>query len=80
MKKFYLFQQRGVTERFFCGNIYESLPTDDIKFNGQLLDFEFCVQLGFCLEFDSRKDANDYSKNQQEYLNKSDNYANQATW
>jgi len=78
MKKFYLFQNIGVAERFFCGNIYENLPTDRIKYHGESMMFKDCCEEGICKEFDSRKEANQYSFMEQESMEDSNNYANQA--
>jgi len=78
MKKFYLFQESGVTERFFCGNIYENLPADEIKCYGQLLTFKDCSELGMCREFNSKKEVNEHSRMEEKSMEHSNNYANQA--
>ena len=78
MKKFYLFQERGVVEKFFCGDICENFPTDEIKHHGHLMMFKDCAEEGVCKEFSSRTEANKYSSNEREYLEDSNNYANQA--
>jgi len=78
MKKFFLFQCKGITDRFFCGNIYEAEPTDEIRYHGQEMTFESCVNFGVCKEFNSRKEANIFSKNQEDLMEDSNNYANRA--
>jgi hypothetical protein len=78
MKKFYLFTQKGITDRFFCGNIYEALPSDMIKIYREVIDFETCVQSEFCKEFETRKQANEYSRMEEKNMEDSDNYASRA--
>lgn len=41
MKRFFLFTQRGMTDRFFCGDIYEAYSTDEIRFCGDVITFQF---------------------------------------
>ena len=78
MKKYYLFSERGTTERFFCGNIYEALPGDKIKIDGELISFEFAEEIERCKSFATRKEANDYSRAEDEAMEESNNYANRA--
>jgi hypothetical protein len=78
MKKFYLFQERGVTEMFFCGNIYQAMPNDEIKYHGQLMMFIDCATEGVCKEFLTRKEANNFSRMEEDSMQDSNNYANQA--
>lgn len=78
MKKFFLFTKRGMTDRFFCGNIYEAFSSDEIRYHGEMMDFAFCVQIGACKEFSTRKDANEYSRSEEEAMEDSNNYAQKA--
>ena len=78
MKQFFLFTERGTTDRFFCGNIYEALPTDIIRFNGCPMPFSDCVEMEFCKVFNTRKEANDYSRAEEEAMEDSNEYARQA--
>jgi hypothetical protein len=78
MKRFYLFTVRGITDRFFCGNIYEALPTDTIKTHGHPMTFQEWADEGVCKAFDTRKQANDYSRNERIAMEDSNNYANRA--
>ena len=77
-KRFYLFTERGVTDRFYCGNIYEALPDDEIKVHGSCMSFKTALELQFCKEFTTRKAANEYSRSQEGAMEDSNNYANNA--
>ena len=79
MKKlFYLFTERGMTDRFFCGNIYESLPTDEIRYTGDLRTFADCEMDQLCKVFNTRKEANAFSSNEEEAMEDSNQYAREA--
>jgi len=78
MKKFYLFTERGITDRFYCGNIYEALATDEIRYHGCLMSYQDCVNEELCKEFETRKKANEYSRSEEEAMENSNNYANRA--
>ena len=78
MKKFYLFTQRGITGRFFCGAIYEALPTDKIRMHGEILTFQDCVNFEFCKVFESETEANEYSESEYNAMDESDSYAQKA--
>ena len=77
MEKFYLFQQRGVTDSYFCGNIYEKLPTDIMTFEG-MITFNDCVIMGLAKVFNTRKEANMFSDSEEEQMEHDNNYANRA--
>ncbi len=70
--------QRGITDRFYCGNIYEKLPTDEINYHGQPMSFAECVDAEFCKVFNTSKEANDYSRAEESAMEDSNNYANRA--
>ena len=78
MKKFFLFTERGLTDRFFCGNIYEALPDDKIRYHGCPMTFKECAEQELCKAFKSRKEANDFSRAEAEAMKDSDNYAREA--
>lgn len=78
MKQFFLFTERGMTDRFFCGNIYEALPTDTIRYNGCPMPFSDCVELELCKVFNTRKEANAFSSAEQEAMEDSNEYAREA--
>ena len=78
MGKFFLFTERGTTGRFYCGNIYEALPTDEIRVDGELISFEFAEEIERCKSFSTRKEANDFSRSEDEAMEESNNYANRA--
>ena len=78
MKKYYLFTQRGLTARYFCGTIYHKLPTDEIRVNGDLMTFEDAEQIGSCLAFEDEDQAQDYAISQWTSLNDDNEYARQA--
>lgn len=78
MKQFFLFTERGMTDRFFCGNIYEALPTDTIRYNGYPMPFSDCVELELCKVFNTRKEANAFSSAEQEAMEDSNEYAREA--
>ena len=60
--KTYLFSTRGITDRFFCGNIYvDKMPTDRINYHGTLMTFQECEDEGFCKSFDTLKEARAFS-------------------
>lgn len=77
-KQFFLFTARGITDRFFCGNVYESFASDEIKVDGEPITFAFAVEIGRCKVFDSRKEANDYSRSEEDAMIQSDRYASEA--
>lgn len=76
--RFFLFQERGITDRFFCGNIHEALTTDEIRYNGCPMTFSECEQQGLCKSFATRKEANEYNMAEDEAMEDSNNYANRA--
>ena len=78
MKQFFLFTQKGITERFYCGNIYEGLPTDEIRYNGCPFTFEFCAEQNLCKVFANRKDANNCSLTETNAMYDSNQYAQDA--
>jgi hypothetical protein len=78
MKKFYLFTERGITDRYFCGNIYEASPDDTIRYNREVVTFDFCEAVGVCMAFDTRKEANQYSLSQQAVMEDENVYARRA--
>ena len=78
IKKFYLFTEKGITDTFYCGNIYEEMPDDEIRYHGCPMTFQDCVNEELCKEFDTRKQANDYSRMQEEQMQDSNDYANRA--
>lgn len=78
MKKFFLFTQRGLTDRFFCGNIYEKMPSDEVRYNGCLMPFSDCEEEGLCKSFETLKDANKFSRNEEIAMQESDEYAQEA--
>ena len=77
MKKFYLFQQRGITDSYFCGNVYEKLPTDIMTFEG-MITFNDCVIMGLAMVFDTKKECIAYSDQQEEQMDHENNYARNA--
>ena len=80
MKKYYLFTQRGETDRFFCGNIYEALPSDEIRYHGQFVSFSFCEEENLCKCFATRKEANAYSRIEERSMEESNEYARRAMY
>lgn len=78
MKLFYLFTERGVTDRFYCGNIYEQLPTDTIRVHGQPMTFQEAAGLEFCKVFTTLKNAQDYSQAEEMNMEDSNNFAHRA--
>jgi hypothetical protein len=80
MKQFFLFTERGMTDRFFCGNIYEALPTDEIRYHGDLRNFADCLEDGICKVFATRKEANTFSSTEQEAMEDSNEYARDAMY
>lgn len=81
MKKlFYLFTERGMTDRFFCGNIYEALPTDEIRYCGDLRTFGDLQEDGCCKVFDTRKEANAFSSQEEDAMQDSNEYAQKAMY
>jgi len=77
---FYLFTQKGTTDRFFCGNIYEGEPSDEIKYHGCPMTFSECMNEGLCKEFATRKKANQFSNNEEVYMQESNEYAARAMY
>lgn len=78
MKKFFLFTTRGITERFFCGNIYEANPSDTINYHGIRMTFADCENQQLCKSFETRKEANAFSSAEQEAMEDSNEYAREA--
>lgn len=80
MKKFYLFSVRGITDRFFCGDIYEALPGDEIWVHGIPLTFAECVEMGKCKAFGTRREAEHYSDCEDVSMEYSNYYAQNAMY
>ena len=77
-KKHFLFTVRGMTDRYFCGNIYCKSPDDRIKVCGEILTFSECEEIGHCEKYDTEKDANMRSNNQQKDMKADNAYAQEA--
>ncbi len=75
MTRFYLFTEKSITDRFFCGNIYNSNPSDTIRFHGCPMTFEECENEGNCKSFETKKEANEYSNSEESAMADSNAYA-----
>jgi len=73
--QFYLFTEKGITDRFFCGNIYEAQANDPIRYHGCPMTFQECADNNLCKQFATRKEANQYSRVQERFLELSNNHA-----
>ena len=78
MKKFYLFQQRGITDSYFCGNVYELSAVDEIRYNGDIMPISVLLAMGICKVFNTRKECDDFSDSEEEQMAHEDNYAQRA--
>jgi hypothetical protein len=76
--QFYLFTEKGITDRFFCGNIYEAQAEDPIRYHGCTMTFQECADNGLCKQFATRKEANQYSRVQDRFMELSNNHALKA--
>jgi len=74
----YIFTKRGLTDRFFCGSIYKALPSDNIKFNGDIMTFAELEHEGLCRSFATKKEALNLQRNELIHMRESDRYAEQA--
>ena len=75
MKKYYLFLEQGVTDMFFCGEIKEALPTDNVPFHSDYMTYDICAELLFCKVFDTKKEAQQYKRLEQKAMEESNKFA-----
>ena len=73
--QFYLFTEKGITDRFFCGNIYEAQAEDPIRYHGCPMTFQECADNELCKQFATRKEADQYSRVQERFLELSNRHA-----
>lgn len=78
MKRFYLFTEKGITGRYYCGNVYEALPSDSIRVDGERMDFSFAEEIGRCKSFSTRKEANTFSAMEFNSMHEANEYARNA--
>jgi len=76
--QFYLFTEKGITDRFFCGNIYEAQAEDPIRYHGCPMTFQECADNELCKQFATRKEADQYSRLEKDALRESNSYALKA--
>ena len=77
---FYLFTEKGITDRFFCGDILEGEPSDEVKACGYVSTFQHFVSECICTGFATRKEAEKYSRAEEEAMQESNEYAERAMY